>query len=251
MHTPSRWILFTRLVRRGFRRIKHMLTPPDNIKLDIPVLPIPEDKLALPTTDQVAYQQMEFIGFLHFTVNTFTDKEWGYGDEDPKVFNPTALDAEQWVKVAKEGGMKELILTVKHHDGFCLWQSKYTEHCIKNSAYKGGKGDVVREFVDACRKHGVKPGFYLSPWDRNHPEYGRPAYVTYYRNQLTELLTNYGDINELWFDGANGGDGYYGGAREKRTINRDTYYDWPTTYQLIKQLQPRIILFSGIGSEAR
>jgi alpha-L-fucosidase len=233
------------------RRVKRLFSPPIEIKLDIPVIPIPEDKLVLPTIEQVKYHQLELIGFLHFTVNTFTDKEWGYGDEDPKTFNPTALDAKQWVKAAKMGGMKELILTVKHHDGFCLWPSKYTCHSVKNSPYKNGHGDIVREFVDACREHGMKPGFYLSPWDRNHPDYGKPAYVTYYRNQLTELLAEYGEIHELWFDGANGGDGYYGGAREKRTINRDEYYDWPFTFHMIKQMQPGIIIFSNVGTDAR
>ena len=205
----------------------------------------------LPTPDQVEYQQMELVGFIHFTVNTFTDREWGYGDEDPGLFNPAELDAEQWVKVAKAAGMKELILTAKHHDGFCLWPSKYTEHSVKNSPFRQGRGDVVREFVDACRKHGLKVGLYLSPWDRNHADYGTPAYITYYRNQLKELLTGYGEINEIWFDGANGGDGYYGGANEERRIDRNTYYDWPTTVKLVKELQPGIKIFSDAGPDIR
>jgi alpha-L-fucosidase len=203
----------------------------------------------VPTPSQVAYQQMELIGFIHFTINTFTDKEWGYGDESPELFNPTQLDVEQWVTTAKAAGMKQLILTAKHHDGFCLWPSQYTEHSIQNSPYKNGEGDVVREFVEACRKHGLKIGLYLSPWDRNHADYGTPTYITYYRNQLEELLTQYGEINEIWFDGAQGGDGYYGGAKEVRRIDRKTYYDWPATIQMVKQWQPDIKIFSDAGPD--
>ena len=203
----------------------------------------------IPSPKMVEYQSMEMVGFIHFTVNTFTDREWGYGDEDPAIFNPTELDAEQWVKTAKEAGMKELILTAKHHDGFTLWPSKYTEHSIKNSPYKNGEGDIVREFVDACHKYGIKVGLYLSPWDRNHADYGKPEYIKYYRNQLTELLTEYGEINEIWFDGANGGDGYYGGANEVRKIDRETYYDWDSTFALVKKLQPDIKIFSDAGPD--
>ena len=194
---------------------------------------------------------MEMIGFIHFTMNTFTDKEWGYGDENPVLFNPSELDAEQWVQIAKAAGMKQLILTAKHHDGFCLWPSKYTEHSIKNSPYKNGNGDIVREFTDACRKYGLKAGLYLSPWDRNHQDYGKPEYITYYRNQLTELLTNYGEINEIWFDGANGGTGYYGGANEDRRIDKTSYYDWDKTIELVKDLQPGILIFSDAGPDIR
>jgi len=217
-----------------------------NLKEDY--LDLKPNKVA-PTPLQVDYQNMETIGFIHFTVNTFTDKEWGYGDEDPKLFNPSQLDAKQWAKVAKDTGLKELILTAKHHDGFCLWPSKYTEHTLKNSAYKDGKGDIVKEFVSACRKQGLKVGLYLSPWDRNHKDYGKPEYITYYRNQLRELLTEYGEINEIWFDGANGGDGYYGGANETRTIDRKTYYDWENTFKLAKELQPNISIFSDAGPD--
>jgi len=205
----------------------------------------------IPTHDQVAYQKMEFIGFIHFTVNTFTDKEWGYGDEPPEIFNPTDFDADQWARVAKDAGMKQLILTAKHHDGFCLWPSKYTEHSVKNSPWKDGKGDIVREFVDACRRHGLKVGLYLSPWDRNHADYGTPAYIEYYRNQLKELLTDYGEISELWFDGANGGTGYYSGAREERRIDRTTYYRWSETWSMIKELQPNVLIFSDAGPDIR
>ncbi|MBN1273037.1 MAG: alpha-L-fucosidase [Candidatus Aminicenantes bacterium] len=206
---------------------------------------------AVPSSLQVAYQKMEFIGFIHFSINTFTDKEWGYGNESPSLFFPTAFDADQWASVAKRAGMKELILTAKHHDGFCLWPSRYTEHSVKNSPWKNGQGDVVREFVDACRRHGLKAGLYLSPWDRNFAGYGSPAYIDYYRNQLKELLTEYGEISELWFDGANGGSGWYGGADETRTIDRKTYYRWPETWALAKKIQPKILLFSDAGPDIR
>jgi len=194
---------------------------------------------------------MEVIGFIHFSINTFTDKEWGYGDESPALFNPSGLDAEQWARTAKEACMKQLILTAKHHDGFCLWPSVHTEHSVKNSPWKNGKGDVVRAFVDACAKYGLKAGLYLSPWDRNHPAYGTKEYLTYYRNQLIELLSSYGEISEIWFDGANGGDGYYGGANEIRKIDRETYYDWDSTFKLVYKLQPDIIIFSDAGPGCR
>ncbi len=205
----------------------------------------------VPTPRQLAWQEMEFIGFLHFTVNTFTDKEWGYGDESPEIFHPTDFNADQIVRTLKEAGMKQVILTCKHHDGFCLWPSKYTEHSVKNSPWKNGKGDVVREISDACRRHGLKFGVYLSPWDRNHKDYGTPAYLTYYRNQLRELLTQYGPVHEVWFDGANGGDGYYGGAREKRKIDNRTYYDWPNTIRMVRELQPDACIFSDAGPDIR
>jgi alpha-L-fucosidase len=147
--------------------------------------------------------------------------------------------------------MKGIILTAKHHDGFCLWPSKFTEHSVKNSPWKNGHGDVVRAISDACRKNGMKFGVYLSPWDRNSALYGKPEYITYYRNQLGELLTNYGPIFEVWLDGANGGTGYYGGANEKRTIDKTTYYDWPVTWQLIHQLQPNAVIFSDVGPGCR
>lgn len=205
----------------------------------------------VPTPRQLQWHAMEFYGFLHFTVNTFTDKEWGYGDESPSLFNPTDFDADQIVRTAKEAGMAGLILTAKHHDGFCLWPSKYTEHSVRNSPWRGGKGDVVREIGRACRKHGLRFGVYVSPWDRNHPEYGRPGYITYYRNQLRELLTGYGELFTVWFDGANGGDGFYGGARETRKINNRTYYDWPNTWSIVRELQPMASMFSDAGPDFR
>ena len=203
----------------------------------------------VPSQKQLDYQAMEIVGFIHFNMNTFTDKEWGYGDESPSLFDPRKLDCEQWVKAAKDGGFKELILTAKHHDGFCLWPSAYTEHSIKNSPYKNGKGDLVKEFTEACAKYGIKAGLYLSPWDRNHAGYGTPAYITYYKNQLKELLTNYGKITEVWFDGANGGDGYYGGAREVRKIDKKNYYPWKEIQDIVYKYQPEALIFSDAGPD--
>lgn len=205
----------------------------------------------LPSATQMQWHEMEMNAFIHFTTNTFTDKEWGYGDESGKVFNPTRLDAGQWAKILKETGFKTMILTCKHHDGFCLWPSKYTEHSVKNSLYKNGKGDVVKEASDAAKKYGLKFGVYVSPWDRNRGDYGTPSYITYYRNQLKELFTQYGPIFEMWFDGANGGDGYYGGAREQRRINGATYYDWPKTLNLVRSIQPNVLFFSDAGPGVR
>ncbi len=206
---------------------------------------------ACPSPAQVAWHDLEFYGFIHFTTNTFTDKEWGFGDEPESVFNPTALDAGQWAAVARDAGMKALIITAKHHDGFCLWPSKYTEHSVKNSPWRDGKGDVLRELADACKASNLKFGVYLSPWDRNHADYGKPAYVEYYRNQVKELFDSYSPIFEFWMDGANGGDGYYAGAREKRTIDRTTYYDWPTTNRQILAANPAAIIFSDAGPGCR
>jgi alpha-L-fucosidase len=205
----------------------------------------------VPSERQLRWHELEFYGFIHFTINTFTDKEWGYGNEDPRLFNPTSFDAEQIVRAARDAGMKGLILTCKHHDGFCLWPSKYTGHSIKNSPWKQGRGDIVKEISDACRRHGIKFGIYLSPWDRNRKDYGRPQYIEYFRNQLRELLTNYGPVFEVFFDGANGGDGYYGGARETRTIDREAYYDWDNTWRIVRELQPNACIFSDAGPDVR
>jgi alpha-L-fucosidase len=206
---------------------------------------------AVPDENQLAWHEREQYAFIHFTTNTFTDKEWGYGDEAPSVFNPTDPDAEQWAATVKEAGLKGIILTCKHHDGFCLWPSAYTEHSVKNSPFRNGKGDLVKEVSDACRKYGLFFGVYLSPWDRNFAQYASPEYITYYRNQLTELLSNYGEIAEVWFDGANGGDGYYGGAREMRKIDNRTYYDWPNTHAIVRRLAPRATMFSDAGPDVR
>jgi len=205
----------------------------------------------VPNEYQLAWHEKGQYAFIHFTVNTFTDKEWGYGDEPESIFNPTAFDAEQWAKVVKQSGLTGIVLTCKHHDGFCLWPSAYTEHSIKNSPFMDGKGDIVKAVSDACKKYGLFFGVYLSPWDRNYAQYASPEYIAYYRKQLTELLSNYGEIMEVWFDGANGGDGYYGGAREKRTIDNRTYYDWPNTHAIVRKLAPRAMMFSDGGPDIR
>jgi alpha-L-fucosidase len=187
----------------------------------------------VPSPRQLRWQKLELTAFFHFGINTFTNREWGTGKEDPKIFNPTHLDANQWVKVAKDAGFKQIILTAKHHDGFCLWPSKYTEHSVKSSPWKNGKGDVVREVANACRKQNMGFGIYLSPWDRNSPLYGSgEAYNDYFVNQLTELLTNYGRIDEVWFDGANG-EGPNGKKQE---------YDFGRWYKLIRKLQPTAVI---------
>ncbi len=211
----------------------------------------PKALLPIPSPAQMAWHEMETNAFVHFTTNTFTGLEWGNGDESESIFNPTHLDAGQWAATLKATGFKTLILTCKHHDGFCLWPSKYTEHSVKNSPYKNGQGDIVREVSDAAKKNGLKFGVYLSPWDRNHADYGKPAYIEYYRNQLKELFTQYGPIVEMWFDGANGGTGYYGGAREARKINGATYYDWPATLKMVSSIQPNVVFFSDAGPGVR
>lgn len=206
---------------------------------------------ALPTPAQVAWHRLEFYGFIHFGTNTFTDREWGKGDEDPAILAPTALNCRQWAKVAKSAGMKGLILTAKHHDGLCLWPTKTTEHNITKTKIADGKGDLVGMLAQACRDEGLKFGVYLSPWDCNNANYGKPEYVTTYRAQLEELLTGYGPLFEVWHDGANGGNGYYGGARENRTIDKLTYYGWPETWAMIAKLQPNAVVFSDAGPGCR
>lgn len=182
-------------------------------------------------------RETPFYAFVHFSPNTYTNLEWGDGTEDPAIFNPTELDCEQWVKAIKSAGMKGVVLTAKHHDGFCLWQTKYTEHSMKNSPYKNGKGDIVKETADACKKHGLKFGFYLSPWDRNSKLYGTEEYNTYYKNQLTELLTNYGEIFYVWFDGACGE-----GPNGKKQV-----YDFKGYIELIEKYQPNAAIFHDTG----
>ncbi|MDQ1156754.1 alpha-L-fucosidase [Sphingomonas sp. SORGH_AS 950] len=206
---------------------------------------------AVPSARQWRWHQREQYAFVHFAMNTFTDKEWGYGDEDPKMFNPSDFSADQIVAAAKAGNLKGIILTAKHHDGFCLWPTRLTEHCIRNSPYKDGKGDIVREMSDACKRGGIAFGIYLSPWDRNRADYGTPAYIDYYRKQVVELCTGYGELFEFWFDGANGGDGYYGGARETRQIDAPKYYNWPSIIALVHQYQPMACTFDPLGADIR
>lgn len=206
---------------------------------------------AIPSSRQLAWHELETTAFLHFTVNTFTDKEWGYGDEDPNLFQPAAFDADAIVSALAAAGMRGAILTCKHHDGFCLWPTKTTEHSLRASSWRGGKGDVVRDIAEAARRHKLKFGVYLSPWDRNNAHYGTPQYIAVYRQQLTELLTGYGPVFEVWHDGANGGDGFYGGAREKRLIDKRTYYGWPKTWELVRTLQPEAVIFSDVGPDIR
>ncbi|MGV3765515.1 MAG: alpha-L-fucosidase [Chitinophagaceae bacterium] len=204
----------------------------------------------VPSVNQLRWQEMEYYAFVHFSLNTYTDQSWGYGNEDINLFNPEKLDCRQWARICKQAGMKGIIVTAKHHSGFCLWPSKYTAYSVKNAPWKNGKGDVVRELADACKEYGLKLGIYVSPWDRNHPDYGKPEYITYFRNQIRELLTQYGPIFEIWFDGANGGTGYYGGADENRKINRTTYYQWPETYKMIRALQPDCVIWNDGGDRA-
>ena len=205
----------------------------------------------LPSPQQLVWHEMETYAFIHFGPNTFLDREWGYGDAPLEAFNPTRLDCEQWARVCKAAGMKGIILTAKHHDGFCLWPTKYTDYSILGTPYKDGKGDIVGELAEACRKHGLKLGLYLSPWDRHQAFYGTPLYVEYFHAQLEELLTNYGPLFEFWFDGANGGDGWYGGRKEKRQIDRRTYYDYPRAWKRVEELQPDAIIFSDGGPGCR
>lgn len=211
------------------------------------IKPIPP----LPQQRQVEWQKLETYAFIHYGLNTYTDKEWGYGDTDLSVFNPTNLDCEQWARVCKAAGMKGIIITAKHHDGFCLWPSAYTDYSVRNTHYKNGKGDIVGELSAACKKYNLKFGVYLSPWDRHQAFYGTPLYREYFYAQLTELLTQYGDIFEVWFDGANGGDGYYGGAKENRVIDRQSYYDFPKAWHIVDSLQPNAVCFSDAGPGCR
>jgi alpha-L-fucosidase len=195
-----------------------------------------------PSKAQLAWQRDEIAIFFHFGVNTFTNREWGDGKEDPAIFDPPRLDPAQWAAAARAGGARAAILTAKHHDGFCLWPTKTTTHSVAKSPWRGGRGDVVREFVNACRAEHLRPGLYLSPWDRNSPLYGdSPRYNDLYCDQLTELLTHYGPIAEVWFDGANGE-----GPNGKKQV-----YDWPRVWALVRKLQPEAIMFSDAGPDVR
>ncbi len=222
------------LVLAGCKKVE----PPE------PIGPIPSER-------HLAWHDMQYYAFIHFNMNTFTDMEWGTGGEKPEQFNPTELDARQWARVAKDAGMKGIIITAKHHDGFCLWPTKTTEHSVKNSPWKDGNGDLLKDLSEACKEYGLKFGIYLSPWDRNAGNYGEPEYVADFHEQLRELLTNYGEVFEVWFDGANGGSGYYGGANETRKIDNKTYYEWDKTTEIVRELQPNAVIFSDGGPDIR
>ena len=183
---------------------------------------------------------MEYYAFIHFNMNTFTNKEWGYGDEKPIQFNPSQLRYWAMGKSYKASWNERYHNNCKASRRICTLASKYTDHSVKNSLWRDGKGDLIDELSKSCKDYGLKLGIYISPWDRNHPDYGKPEYVTYFRNQLRELLTQYGDIFEVWFDGANGGDGYYGGANEVRKVDKKTYYDWPKTIQIVRTCNPKL-----------
>lgn len=197
-----------------------------------------------PSPRQLAWMEVEYYGFIHYGLNTYTGKEWGYGDESPSLMNLGHFDADGIARAAKEAGMGGLVVVAKHHDGFCLWPTDTTPHNIRKAPYKGGKGDIVGEMAEACRRHGLKLGVYVSPWDRNHPEYGREGYKRVFLEQNREVLTRYGDLFMMWFDGANGGDGYYGGARERRQIPKD-YYPWDEIMALVRKHQPMASVFGG------
>ncbi len=195
----------------------------------------------VPTPQQLAWHRMQYYAFVHFNMNTFTDKEWGEGQEKPAAFNPTALDCRQWARICRDAGMKGIILTAKHHDGFCLWPTAYSEHSVKASPWRDGKGDVLRELSAACKEFGLKFGVYLSPWDRNHPAYGTSAYNEVFKNTLTEVLTRYGDVFEVWFDGANGE-----GPNGKKQV-----YDFPAFIGVVRKHQPKAVIFSDAGPDVR
>jgi len=207
---------------------------------------------ALPTERQLKWQEMETYCLIHYTPTTFQNKEWGYGDAQPALFNPSAFNANQIAKAAADGGFRGLISVAKHHDGFCLWPTKTTSYSIGSSPWKNGKGDMVKEFMEATHRNGMKFGVYLSAWDRHDEHYGTPAYADAYRQQLTELMSNYGPLFTSWHDGANGGDGYYGGHEGKRIIDRTTYYEWhEKTWPIVRKLQPNAVIFSDIGPDMR
>ncbi len=200
-----------------------------------------QQEIPKPTKAQLAWHDMEFYLFMHFGPNTFTDLEWGHGNEKEEVFNPTNLDCDQWCRIAKASGAKAIIITAKHHDGFCLWPSKFSKHTVRESKWKDGKGDVLKDLSEACKKYGLKFGVYISPWDRNHPDYGTSTYNDVFVNMMKEIFTGYGPVWELWWDGANGE-----GPNGKRQL-----YDWKRFEKTVRELSPNTIVFSDIGPDIR
>jgi alpha-L-fucosidase len=240
-----------KLLCLGYRWQRLAFVAGMSCRLLIAAAPAPPSYDQTATEQQLRWHEMEFYGLLHFGLNTFVDQEWSHGDVSPTLFDPKEFDAEIVAQTMKEAGMKGIVLVCKHHDGFCLWPSRYTDYSVKGSPWKNGRGDVVREISEACRRKGLKFGVYLSPWDRNSKDYGRPEYLAFYRGQLSELLTNYGNVFIAWFDGAQGGEGYYDGAREIRKIDNRTYYDWPAAWALVRKFQPDAVIFSDAGPDVR
>ena len=193
----------------------------------------------LPSQRQLQWSKMEFYLFTHFGPNTFTDLEWGKGTEPEDMFNPTQLDCNQWCRIAKAAGAKGIIITAKHHDGFCLWPSKYSTHTVAQSKWKNGKGDVLKELSDACKKYNLKLGIYLSPWDRNHPKYGTDEYNEVFINMMKEVVSRYGPLFEFWWDGANGE-----GPNGKKQV-----YDWRKFEETMRKIAPNTVVFSDIGPD--
>ena len=208
-------------------------------------MPEPKAVGAVPTEAQMAWHHLETYAFVHFGLNTFNDLEWGYGNTPASTFNPKKLDTDQWVRTLKAAGMKAVILTAKHHDGFCLWPTKTVDYSVKNSPWLGGKGDLVKSLSESCRKYGLKFGLYLSPWDRHNAEYAREGYQKIFHDQIRELTSNYGELFEYWFDGANGGTGWYGGADEARSINPKEYYMYEEASEILRKNNPNIMIFGG------